>query len=215
MPKVARSIEEVDAVREQVLEVAFNIIKKSGYEGLKMAKIATKMHMTAANLYNYYVNKDELLIAIHKKAHLMLYDEISRAVETANTPLEKVKNLTYAYVVFGTENKNIYDIMFNRPIRHYLDYIGTPQEAMSYDELQSSQNVLSFALKTIQAYLETRRNKQSLNLTTVANRSIMILHGIITMRNSGTLPYMIRDFEKPLDRFIDEIMESILWPPEG
>jgi hypothetical protein len=105
--------------------------------------------------------------------------------------------------------------MFNRPVRQYRDYIGTPQETMSYDELQSSQNVLSFALKTIQEYLKTRQDKQTLNLITIANCSIMILHGIISMSNSGTLPYMIRDFGKSLKTFIDETMGSILWPPEG
>jgi len=34
-----------------------------------MAKLGSKINMTAANIYNYYTNKDELLIAIHKKTY--------------------------------------------------------------------------------------------------------------------------------------------------
>ena len=52
-------------------------------------------------------------------------------VSMADTPLDRYKNIAYAFVDFGTKNVNIYDIMFNRPIRQYSDYIGTPLEAQS------------------------------------------------------------------------------------
>ena len=39
MPKITRSVEAVDAVREQILDIAFKIIEKNGYEALSMAKI--------------------------------------------------------------------------------------------------------------------------------------------------------------------------------
>lgn len=67
MPKVTRGIQQVDAVREQILDCAFKILVKNGSESLSLAKIGSKMKMTAANLYNYYANKDELLIAILEK----------------------------------------------------------------------------------------------------------------------------------------------------
>src|SRR4030065_1667859 len=134
MPKMTRSVEEVDAVREKILNFAFSILEKNEKDSLSMSKIGTKMKMTAANLYNYYASKDELLIAIHKKAYARLYDKISYAVEMGDTPLEKYNNMAYAFVDFGIKNVNLYDVMFNRPIRQYSDYIGTPQEALSYDE---------------------------------------------------------------------------------
>ncbi len=146
MPKVTRSVEEVDVIREKILDCAFKILVKNGYESLSMAKIGSKMKMTAANLYNYYSNKDELLIAIQKKAYAMLYDKLSYAVKMSATPLEKYKNLTYAFVSFGTQNINIYDIIFNRPIRQYSDYADTSQESMSRNEFRSSLQVLFLSI---------------------------------------------------------------------
>ncbi|MBN1380543.1 MAG: TetR/AcrR family transcriptional regulator [Deltaproteobacteria bacterium] len=94
MPKMTRSTAEVDAVREQILNCAFDILAKHGYESLSMSKIGHKMKMTAANLYNYYGNKDELLIAIHKKAYGMLYDKMKTAVDAADTPEERYQQMT-------------------------------------------------------------------------------------------------------------------------
>ena len=66
MPKITRSLEEVDAVRERILDCALKILVKNGYESLSMARLGSKMNMTAANIYNYYASKDELLIAVQK-----------------------------------------------------------------------------------------------------------------------------------------------------
>ena len=156
MPKVTRSVEEVDVIREKILDCAFKILVKNGYESLSMAKIGSKMKMTAANLYNYYSNKDELLIAIQKKAYAMLYDKLSYAVKMSATPLEKYKNLTYAFVSFGTQNINIYDIIFNRPIRQYSDYVDTSQESMSRNEFRSSRQVLLLSIQVIREYRESQ-----------------------------------------------------------
>src|SRR5664280_1568791 len=117
MPKLTRSVGEIDAVRERILDCALKILVKNGYESLSMAKLGSKMNMTAANIYNYYANKDELLIAIHKKTYAMLYNKMLNAVETADTPLQRFWNMTNSFVEFGTSNINIYDVMFNRPIK--------------------------------------------------------------------------------------------------
>jgi len=210
MPKITRSLKEVDAVRDQIIDIAFKILIKSGYEGLKMGKIASKMRMTAANLYNYYTNKDELLIAIHKKAHIMLYDKLRYAVETADTPLEKFKKMAYAFVEFGTQNINIYDIMFNRPVRQHRDYIGTPLEALSYDEFISSQRILSLAVKTTQDYRETRQDLQPVDPRSLTNQCTITLHGIISLHNSGAFIHVIDDSEMAMNTYINKAISSVI-----
>jgi AcrR family transcriptional regulator len=210
MPKMTRSVEEVDAVRDQILDFAFKILVKNGYENLSMAKIGSKMKMTAANIYNYYANKDELLIAIHKKAYAMLYDKISYAVSMADTPLEKYKSMTYAFVEFGTHNINIYDIMFNRPIRQYSDYIGTPQEALSYDEFRNSLKVFFLTIKVIREYRETRPDLQPVDPKLLAIQCTSALHGIISLHNSGVFYQISDDPESDMKKIIDNAMRSVI-----
>jgi AcrR family transcriptional regulator len=209
MPKVTRSVEVVDAVREQILVCAFEILKKNGYENLSMSKIGHKMNMTAANLYNYYANKDELLIAIHKMAYAMLYDKSRAAVKLAKTPLKRYRNLTYAFVEFATGNINIYDIMFNRPIKQYSDYIGTPQEKLSYDEYHSSLRLLKISVKIIREYRETRPDLKPADPKSLAIHCMSALHGIISLHNSGVLKQIVDDPETTMKTIIDNTMRLV------
>jgi len=203
MSKITRSSSEVDAVREQILSRAFEILIKNGFENLSMSKIGSKMKMTAANLYNYYANKDELLIAIHKKAYAMLYKKIHSAVSKADTPLKRYKNMIYAFVEFGTNNVNLYDVMFNRPVRQHSDYIGTPQEALSSDEFRSSLKVLFLAVKITREYRETRPNLNKVETKLLTIQIISTIHGIISLHNSGMLFQIIDDPDVAFKKVID------------
>ena len=209
MPKITRSSNEIDAVREKILMRAFEILIKNGFESLSMAKIGSKMKMTAANLYNYYANKDELLIAIHKKAYTMLYKKIHSAVSMADTPLERYKNMVYAFVEFGTNNVNIYDVMFNRRVRQHSDYIGTPQEALSYDEFRSSLKVLFLAVKITREYRETRSDLNKVETKLLAIQSFSAMHGIISLHNSGMLFQIADDPDITFKAVIDNAMHLV------
>jgi AcrR family transcriptional regulator len=209
MPKITRSDEEVDAVRERILDCALKILVKNGYESLSMAKLGSKMNMTAANIYNYYASKDVLLIAIHKKTYAMLYNKIRNAVEMTDTPLQRFWNMTNAFVEFGTQNINIYDVMFNRPIKQYSDYIGTPLEELSSDEFHSSLRALSFAVKVIRDYIETRPDLNPADARFLTFQNISALHGIISLYNSRVLHQIIDDPEIVLKNIVNNIMRSI------
>ena len=209
MPKITRSDEEVDVVREQILDCALKILVKNGYESLSMAKLGSKMNMTAANIYNYYSSKDELLIAIHKKTYAMLYNKISKAVETAVTPLQRFWNMINAFVEFGTQNINIYDVMFNRPIKQFSDYIGTPLEEVSSDEFHSSLKALAFAVKVIQDYIETRPDLNPDDAKFLTIQNISALHGIISLYNSRVLYQIVDDPEIVLKNIVNNMVRSI------
>ena len=209
MPKITRSVEEVDAVRERILDFALKILVKNGYESLSMSKLGSKMNMTAANIYNYYASKDELLIAIHKKTFAMLYDKMSNAVETADTPLQRFWNMINAFVEFGTSNINIYDVMFNRPIKQYSDYVGTPLEEVSTDEFRNSIKTLAFADKVIRNYIETRADLNPDDAQFLTIQNISALHGIISLHNSGVLRQIADDQEIVLKNIVSSIMRSI------
>ena len=209
MPKTTRSLGEIDAVRERILDCAIKILEKNGYESLSMAKLGSKMNMTAANLYNYYTNKDELLIAIHKKTYSMLYDEIRNSVKKTDKPLQRVRNIVNSFVKFGTQNINIYDVMFNRPVKQHSDYVGTPLEKISDDEFHNSLKVLTFALKVIKDYRKTKPDLKPVDEELLAVEIISALHGVISLHNSGVLYQVAGDTETVLNKIVDDIIRSI------
>lgn len=209
MPKKTRSAEEIDKVRGQILDCAFDILVTQGYEGLSMAKIGADMNMTAANLYNYYANKDELLIAIHKKAFGMLYNVLYDAAKNENSQMARLRILTNAFVKFGVENINIYDIMFNRRIRQHSDFIGTSLEALSSDEFQSSHKTFLFAIKTIEEYRNSRKDLSPNNPQLLAMKYFSILHGIVSLHNSGILSQIDESPTSTMQQVIDFAISSV------
>jgi AcrR family transcriptional regulator len=209
MPKVTRTVEEVEEVREKILEHAFEILVKEGYENLSMGKLGARMKMTGANLYNYYANKDELLIAIHKKAFQMIQDKIRSSVNMYHAPMERITELAKAFVEFGTENINIYDIMFNRPIRQYSDYIGTPQEKLSYEEYHNSIKALVYAVTVVRDYIESRPDLAQSDPKFLTIKFLSALHGIISLHNSGILKEMDDNPDMVMDAIIEGTIRSL------
>lgn len=209
MPKVTRSNEEIEVVKEQILDEALTILEADGYEGLSMNRLGARMNMTAANLYNYYGNKNELLIAIHKRTYGMLLKAMQDAVAQSDIPFERVKKLIGAYVAFGTENVNIYDVMFNRPILQNTDYIGTALEDLSQNEYQNSLQGLIFATIVFGEYIETNPALKGRDTNYLTIKVLSQLHGIISLHNSRILPEMIADSETVLSAIIDDIGRSL------
>ena len=71
MPRTSMSGAQVSATREKILDTAADIISETGFQSLSMRRIGARVGMTAANLYNYYSNKDEINIAIRMRAGRM------------------------------------------------------------------------------------------------------------------------------------------------
>ena len=117
--------------------------------------------------------------------------------------------MSYAFAEFGTGNINLYDIMFNRPIKQYSDYIGTPQEELSYDEYHSSLRAFSLTVDVIRDYRESRRDLKPVDPKSLAVQSLSALHGIISLHNSGVLKQMVDNPKTTMKTVIDSIMPVV------
>jgi hypothetical protein len=124
-------------------------------------------------------------------------------------PVERIKSLAMAFVDFGTDNVNIYDIMFNRPIKQYHDYIGTPQEEISYDEYHNSLKTMAFAIMVVRDYLDTRPDMADVDPRFLTIKMLSALHGIVSLHNSGVLFEMDDNPEIVLKKVIEDAIRSI------
>jgi len=52
MPKVARSQEDREIIREKILDEALGLISESGFSSFSMRKLASRLGMTATTIYN-------------------------------------------------------------------------------------------------------------------------------------------------------------------
>jgi AcrR family transcriptional regulator len=201
MPRLPMKDSEIEEIKRKILDIAFEIVSKEGFSNLSMRKVASKLKMTAANIYNYYSNKDELNIEMRRYGHIILYDNILQALKKAKDIEEKASLFIYEFVSFGIKYPNYYDLMFTMSAPKYSDYIGTPMEELATREYTSSMRVFELAQKTTREYVESG----GVALIDV-NKTIIVLlsflHGVITLYNSRLL--------KNIDVKPEETMEEIV-----
>jgi AcrR family transcriptional regulator len=175
-----------------------------------MRAIAARVGMTAANIYNYYQNKDELYLAILTRGFSQLYERFGKAFSKHPDPVGRLKQMGREYLNFGLEQANIYNLMFTWHVPKFKDYVGTPMEPAARTELETALTVSDIFIKAIMtASGDDIMTEDSARFHMISMWSQM--HGFIAGINNTLLDYM---HENPMglkERMLDEVHERFLW----
>jgi len=209
MPKTTRAAEEVIGIKDRILETALQHLIEDGFEHFSMRKLAARLGMTAANIYNYFNNKDELYLFIQTRGFEMLYDFLYKAYKRPAVPKKKLENMIRAYLKFGMDNPEYYEIMFSRNTPKYADYKGTAIEQVA---LLEKQTALKAADITIQALSDLFMNNKTVHIDTIRFRMLQIwftLNGMINLFNSRVLQEVEDHVDAIIKRMTQDIMKTI------
>ena len=206
--KTARSIDELAQVREKILDAALHIIINEGFASLTMRKLASRIGMSAPNIYNYFSSKDELYITLVIKGFEMLHERLKNAYEGSSDPIMRARCLIDAYMTFGMENSAYYDIMFTRATPKYNDYVGTVYEKLSAVEYGISMEIASLAMNALGDLLgEDAAGENDIVMKNVV-KVWGILHGMISLNNSRIVGYVAHSVDQVYEQIIDDLMNS-------
>ena len=208
--KKPRDIKEVEGIQGRILEAALGIIVQEGFPALTMRRLASKIGMTAPNIYNYYKSKDELYITLVIQGFEMLQRELMSVYDAYEEPLERGAALARAYIAFGLKHSSYYDIMFTYPTPKYHDYVGTPLEKLSEIEYRISMDIVMLALKAVTAFMDEAHaiDDQEVQMRFIAAWSM--LHGMISLYNSKIVSYTTQDPEAMYEKLIAEFLQLLL-----
>jgi AcrR family transcriptional regulator len=104
--KKPRDANEIKNIQGRILEAALDIIVQEGYPALTMRRIASKIGMTAPNIYNYYKSKDELYISLVIQGFEILQRELNSVYEAHEDPVVRGAALARAYIKFGLQHSS-------------------------------------------------------------------------------------------------------------
>ena len=93
---------------------------------------------------------DEIYLHVLTRGFELLYDDLSQSSNHIGDPYEKLVSMTKAYVKFGLEKSNYYDIMLTLYVPKANDYIGTAQESLADNELQTALGCADLFIKAIE-----------------------------------------------------------------
>lgn len=208
--KKPRDIITIKNIQERILKAALDIIIQEGFPALTMRRIASRIGMTAPNIYNYYTSKDELYISLVIKGFEMLHRELVSVYDAHENPVERGEALARAYIDFGMKHSSYYDIMFTYPTPKYDDYVGTPLEKLSEVEYRISMDIVTLALNAVKSLMgeELAGDEQKVQMYFIAAWSM--LHGMISLYNSKVVRYTMQDTDAMYEKLITEFLQLFL-----
>ena len=202
--KTARNEKELEKIRERIIDGALNIIVEKGLSGLTMRQLASRIGMTAPNIYNYFPNKDALYLSIVIRGFEMLRKDLKRAYRCSSAPEKRVRAMIDAYMAFGIRHPRYYDIMFSRTTPRHNDYVGTPFEKLSEIEYRISMDIAELANKAAGELMGANATDEDLRLRVIQIWSL--LHGMIGLRNSDVVTYVAENPGRIYSQLIDEFI---------
>jgi AcrR family transcriptional regulator len=208
MPKAAFSREQINHTKDRILDVALQLIIEEGFNNLSMRKIASRLGITAANIYNYYSGKDEINLNIRIRGFEILYSMLLKESSRKISISSRIKNLVWAYVDFGTTYPGYYDLMFNLHTPKYIDYIGTElEEVAAFEKATAMKNfhLIAGVIRELTGSGEDREQEiRDINIQLWAD-----LHGIISLFNSRVLAEVDEDSRKALKKRVDNLVRQL------
>lgn len=99
-------------LRRLILDHARHLLVSDGYESLSMRKIAASAGCSATSIYLHFASKDALTHALISEGMADLYQALSDAQAGQPTPIDRLDALSRAYVRFGLDRPEYYEVMF-------------------------------------------------------------------------------------------------------
>lgn len=215
MPKTTRSPEEIKKIKDRILETALQLLIDDGFMHFSMRKLAARLSITAASIYNYFTNKDELYLLIQTRGFEMLYEMIEDASRKKVSPEKRLENIIRAYLKFGMDNPEYYEIMFSRNTPKYVDYKKTDIEPVAFREKQTALKSADIAIAVYSAVFENRKTVSDKVLRMNMLQVWCMLNGLINLFNSRVLQEVEDDADAVIGYITKDIMKRVKSELEG
>lgn len=107
-----RILRQKEETRSNILEAALEIVKEDGWQALSMRKIADKIEYTAPIIYEYFENKEGILLELTRQGNLILLQDFRAAKAAHDSPEKQLIAMWTAYWDFAFSNTQLYQLMF-------------------------------------------------------------------------------------------------------
>ncbi|RWY50880.1 TetR/AcrR family transcriptional regulator [Mucilaginibacter gilvus] len=118
-----------EETRTSILDAALRIVKEEGWQALSMRKIADVIEYTAPIIYEYFANKEAILLELTRMGYLKLAKELKEAKSQHTSPADQLEAMWLAYWNFAFANKEIYQGMFGITTSCACDMVNKLPEA--------------------------------------------------------------------------------------
>ena len=108
-----RSVEQEAEIRTRVTEIAAQIFRDEGLEGLSMRRIAREAGVSPMSLYDYFTSRNEIIRSIWERFFARCFARLERAVKQCRSgPRARLEAGCGAYVRYWLDHPDEYRAVF-------------------------------------------------------------------------------------------------------
>jgi len=205
---MARPQSDIEAGREQLIDLVMAMIDERGSAALTVAEVAARANMSPANLYRYFDSKEAIYAALLSESLDRLHAEVAAARAPKGQPQRLLAERANAWFGFYSHNPRDLDLGF------YLVQ-GLAPRGLNPELDRALNQRLMDALRPCEQALEDLGLPSDLALQ---ENAALFAHGVglLLLQHTGRIrlfgqsaPYL---FQQYVDRLIERVMPQAAGP---
>ncbi len=120
--------------RKKVIITAGQIFSRYGFRKTTMDEIARELKMGKSSIYYYFESKEEIFEAVVLYEANILRNELTAAIKSGESPIEKVRNYVFVRMKTFEKLSNYYNAIFDKNLNHF-DFIEKIRSRYDREEL--------------------------------------------------------------------------------
>jgi AcrR family transcriptional regulator len=106
-PAKRRKAEWDQMMKQSIYEATMTVLNENGFDGLRMDRVAKAAEVATGTLYNYFRDKDELLLHVIDTRFVPIRQVFSKIRDSQRTPPEKLEDIVRAHLNFIEEYRSL------------------------------------------------------------------------------------------------------------
>jgi TetR/AcrR family fatty acid metabolism transcriptional regulator len=119
--------------RDIILNAAIRVFSRKGYPASRTADIATEAKVAYGSLYQYFQNKDDILLSIFRERWNILLRKVEKIVESSSGPGEEFSRIIDYLLASYQSNPALTKVLIMDVPRH--DQFYSPENWLLYNRL--------------------------------------------------------------------------------
>jgi AcrR family transcriptional regulator len=192
---------EKENLRQEILDAAREMFASEGYKNVSMRKIADKIEYSPTTIYLYFKDKSDLLHQICEETFARLARHLSEITAEETNALAGLRKGLRAYVEFGLEHPNHYEVAFITPL---IENIESDEHSFE-DSL--GQQAFGFLKKGVADAIADGKIKKG-DVDLISQTLWAGIHGLTSLLiGHSNFPFVEKD--KLIDSLIDTMLKGL------
>ena len=94
-------------IKRSISEATISVFREYGFDGLNMKRVATTAEVASGTLYNYFKNKDELLLHVVDMKFESIHQELLRIQNADISPPVKIEYIIKSLLTFIADERGL------------------------------------------------------------------------------------------------------------